>query len=209
MSDSNVTTALLSALTPDDVSRYLASRGWQLEHRDPGIKEVWQLPSAGGPQGRIMLPLATDYADFSRRFHEAFQALGAIYDCAPGVLAGRVAAARQPATPTKITVGCGAMTDLAIPLLAGLEGVLDHAAGNLEYYSEHGSDDTAAEDLRRLIELIANAMQAIASDITDAIDANPAVTAQDAVATLRARATALAADSGKWYDPRSGWGEDD
>ncbi len=41
-----------------------------------------------------MLPLATDYVDFPRRFRETLQALATIYDCDLNQLVERIAAAR-------------------------------------------------------------------------------------------------------------------
>ncbi|MBF6225213.1 hypothetical protein IU470_08830 [Nocardia abscessus] len=81
-------------LSPPVVSQYLASHDWQLESRDQDIKEIWRLPGEDGLLGRIMLPLATDYVDFPRRFRETLQALATIYDCDLIQLVERIAAAR-------------------------------------------------------------------------------------------------------------------
>lgn len=85
---------IASTLSPPAVSQYLASHDWQLEARDQGVREIWRLPGADGPLGRVMLPLATDYADFSMRFRDTLQALATIYDWNLGQLAERIAAAR-------------------------------------------------------------------------------------------------------------------
>lgn len=82
-----------SVLSPPVVSQYLASHGWQLESRDQDIKEIWRLPGEDGLLGRIMLPLATDYVDFPRRFRETLQSLATIYDCDLAQLVERIAAA--------------------------------------------------------------------------------------------------------------------
>lgn len=84
---------ITSILSPHEVSKYLAVEGWQLETRDRGIKEIWRLPSQGGLLGRIMLPLAIDYVDFSRRFRDTLEALATIYDLDPAELAERIIAA--------------------------------------------------------------------------------------------------------------------
>jgi hypothetical protein len=71
-----------STLTPPAVSQYLATQNWELETRQAEVREIWRLPDEGGHgvRGRIMLPLATDYADFPQRFNEALLALGRIHD---------------------------------------------------------------------------------------------------------------------------------
>ncbi|WP_405166115.1 hypothetical protein OG203_14160 [Nocardia sp. NBC_01499] len=85
---------IASTLSPPAVSQYLASQDWQLEARDQDVREIWRLPGADGPLGRVMLPLATDYADFPVRFRDTLQALATIYDWNIGQLAERIAAAR-------------------------------------------------------------------------------------------------------------------
>ncbi|MFI6168012.1 hypothetical protein ACIBCN_14620 [Nocardia sp. NPDC051052] len=85
---------IASTLSPPAVSQYLASHDWQLEARDQDVREIWRLPGADGPLGRVMLPLATDYADFPVRFRDTLQALAAIYDWNIGQLAERIVAAR-------------------------------------------------------------------------------------------------------------------
>lgn len=66
------------APSPQAVSRYLAGHGWELESAVPDVKEIWRLPGPDGLRGRVMLPLATDYVDFSRRFDDTLQALAAL-----------------------------------------------------------------------------------------------------------------------------------
>ncbi|MEY9932426.1 hypothetical protein ABH926_007077 [Catenulispora sp. GP43] len=67
---------IASTVTPRRVSHYLATT-WDLESRVEGIKEIWQLRDEDGKlQGRIMLPLATDYVDFFDRFTEALNMVG-------------------------------------------------------------------------------------------------------------------------------------
>lgn len=80
-------------LSPTAVSQYLASHHWELESRHEA-KEIWRLPGADGPRGRVMLPLATDYVDFPQRFIDVLYALGCIYDWDAAQLAERIMAAR-------------------------------------------------------------------------------------------------------------------
>lgn len=85
---------VMATLSPPAVSQYLAAHEWELEARDPEVKEIWRLPGEHGPRGRIMLPLATDYVDFPRRFQDTIRALASIYDWDPAQLVERVTAAR-------------------------------------------------------------------------------------------------------------------
>src|SRR5258707_1102027 len=84
-------------ITPADLSTYLASTPpWQLEARQDDVREIWTLPGPYGRlQARIMLPLATDYADFSDRFSDAIAAVGHIYDCL------QIDEGSRPASPCK------------------------------------------------------------------------------------------------------------
>ncbi|MFJ8888139.1 hypothetical protein ACIRJR_32715 [Streptomyces sp. NPDC102402] len=66
-------------LTPPAVAQFLAAHSWQLEAQLPHVKEVWRLPGPDGDKGRIMLPLATDYTDFTQRFRDALISLGHIH----------------------------------------------------------------------------------------------------------------------------------
>lgn len=67
-------------LTPLDVSQYLAANDWHLERQDES-KEIWSLAGVGSRgRVRVMLPTATDYADFQQRFQDLLYALGRIYD---------------------------------------------------------------------------------------------------------------------------------
>lgn len=67
-----------STLAPQAVSEYLSLSPWHLERRD-SIKEIWRLTGPDGTlTGRLMLPLATDYSDFSDRFYDALLAIGQV-----------------------------------------------------------------------------------------------------------------------------------
>ncbi|UNZ18048.1 hypothetical protein HC362_14265 [Streptomyces sp. 891-h] len=84
-----------SALTPSAVSQFLASHDWELELQQPKVREVWRYaasPLATAP--RVMIPLATDFADFAPRFVDALESLGHIHDWDAGKLLERVIAAR-------------------------------------------------------------------------------------------------------------------
>ncbi|MFI6575344.1 hypothetical protein ACIBFB_06050 [Nocardiopsis sp. NPDC050513] len=67
-------------LTPRDVSRFLAAHGWELESRRPGVREIWRLEdSPDHGSARVMLPLATEYADFRARFRDIIDSLCHVY----------------------------------------------------------------------------------------------------------------------------------
>lgn len=80
---------LASVLEPGAVRAWLVAHGWELERAEEGVREIWGLP---GRRARVMVPLAVDYVDFSRRFAELLGALGAIYGLDASVLGARIAA---------------------------------------------------------------------------------------------------------------------
>jgi hypothetical protein len=69
-----------AALTPSAVSEFLrACAPWNLEDQIDHLKEIWTRPASGdGPRARLMLPLATDYADYEQRFADALRAIGIV-----------------------------------------------------------------------------------------------------------------------------------
>lgn len=69
-----------AALTPTEVSQFLeVSHAWQLEKRVDHVREIWTRPASGEtPRARVMLPLATDYADFKLRFIDALRAIALV-----------------------------------------------------------------------------------------------------------------------------------
>ena len=82
-----------AALTPSAVSQFLAASQWELESKRDKVREVWRLPGAEGDlRGRIMLPLATDYADFPQRFRDTLFSLGHINHWDPAELYEHVVA---------------------------------------------------------------------------------------------------------------------
>jgi hypothetical protein len=72
--------AVAAALTPTDVSQFFkVSYQWELEKRVDHVQEIWvRPPSDDAPRARIMLPLATDYADYEQRFEDALRAIALI-----------------------------------------------------------------------------------------------------------------------------------
>ncbi|WP_328914248.1 MULTISPECIES: hypothetical protein [unclassified Streptomyces] len=87
---------IASALTPAAVSQFLASQDWELEQRQPKVREVWRHRSDGPllAAPRVMIPLATDYADFAPRFIDVLESLGHIHDWDAGQLLEHVLATR-------------------------------------------------------------------------------------------------------------------
>ncbi|MFE2476426.1 hypothetical protein [Streptomyces sp. NPDC059389] len=70
-----------ATLSPTAVSQFLAAHDWKLESRQPNVREIWRLTGTNGAlEGRIMVPLATDYVDFQQRFQETLESLGYIHD---------------------------------------------------------------------------------------------------------------------------------
>jgi hypothetical protein len=69
-----------AALTPRAVSEFLrACESWKLEDRIDHVKEIWTRPASDvGPSARVMLPLATDYADYAQRFADALHAIAIV-----------------------------------------------------------------------------------------------------------------------------------
>lgn len=85
-----------SALTPAAVSQFLASQDWELEQRQLKVREVWRYRSDGPllASPRVMIPLATDFADFTPRFIDALESLGHIHDWDASQLLEHVLATR-------------------------------------------------------------------------------------------------------------------
>ncbi|WP_214107926.1 YbjN domain-containing protein [Acrocarpospora catenulata] len=72
---------LVQTLTPNAVSRYLASHDWELESRQDDIREIWRLPGHDGDLlARIMLPLDSEYLDYPRRFFDALKTITLVND---------------------------------------------------------------------------------------------------------------------------------
>lgn len=85
-----------------------------------------------------------------------------------------------------------------------LEGEFERLGENVDHYAWIERDEEA---MNRLVSLVADAMQAIAADITDRSAEHPGLTSNQIVADLRERATELCPESVRSYDPRIGWGD--
>ncbi|MFJ9841682.1 hypothetical protein ACIRYZ_14665 [Kitasatospora sp. NPDC101155] len=72
---------MASTLTPTAVARFLAAQGWTTESRTDGVKEIWSrvVDSDSTERAWVMIPFATDYVDFERRFSEALIAISRIH----------------------------------------------------------------------------------------------------------------------------------
>jgi hypothetical protein len=102
------------ALTPTAVSQFLASSDWELESRKDRIREIWRLPGDGGQdQGRIMLPLATNYVDFADRFRDTLLSIGHIHRWAPDELYEHIVGTRADLFFVRLDQAAG---DGTIPL---------------------------------------------------------------------------------------------
>lgn len=83
------------ALTPSAVSQFLASHNWELELQQPRVREIWRYAASSlATTPRVMIPLATDFEDFTPRFVDALESLGHIHDWDAGQLLERVIATR-------------------------------------------------------------------------------------------------------------------
>lgn len=82
---------LAEVLNPTAVQQYLAANDWELESQVPDVREIWRLH---GDRARIMLPLATDYVDFTQRFRDTLKALATVYSWDPAHLAEVIAGTR-------------------------------------------------------------------------------------------------------------------
>ncbi|MBO2458125.1 hypothetical protein [Actinomadura violacea] len=106
---------VVDTLAPTAVSQYLATQHWELESRRDHIREIWRLfDDHGRLQGRIMLPLATDFEDFRQRFYDALRAIGKINDWDAQQLQEQISAVRADLFFIRLDQD---MTDGTIPLL--------------------------------------------------------------------------------------------
>ncbi len=104
---------IASALAPLAVSQFLASHDWELEYQQPDVREVWRYgPSQVSSAPRVMIPLATDFADFVPRFVDALESLGHIHNWDAGQLLERVIATRADLFFVRLDQG---MIDGTIP----------------------------------------------------------------------------------------------
>ncbi|MEV4225514.1 hypothetical protein AB0J81_00115 [Streptomyces bobili] len=104
---------IASTLTPLAVSQFLASHDWELEHQQPEVRQVWRYGAGHlSTAPRIMIPLATDFADFMPRFADALESLGHIHDWDASQLLERVIATRADLFFVRLDQG---MIDGTIP----------------------------------------------------------------------------------------------
>lgn len=141
-----------SALTPSAVSQFLASHDWELELHQPKVREIWRY--AGSPLAttpRVMIPLATDFEDFTPRFADALESLGHIHDWDAGQLLERVIATRADLFFVRLDQE---MTDGTIPFqqaektLQALLKMMKSAATTAAdpYHSHRGRRPAAVND---------------------------------------------------------------
>ncbi|WLQ34665.1 hypothetical protein P8A18_15020 [Streptomyces castrisilvae] len=84
-----------ATLSPSAVSQFLAAHQWELEARQDHVREIWRLPGTNGAiEGRIMLPLARGFDDFSQRFTDTLLSLGHIHSLDAVTLYERIIATR-------------------------------------------------------------------------------------------------------------------
>lgn len=91
--DLDVLNDLESSLTPASVRQWLAAESWALVQSSEGVAELWARPDEGsGGSGRnILLPLATDFIDFPRRFRSMLNDLRRTYDLSLSELVQEIA----------------------------------------------------------------------------------------------------------------------
>ncbi|TMR18532.1 hypothetical protein ETD86_21520 [Nonomuraea turkmeniaca] len=104
---------LVNSLAPSAVSQFLASHDWELESRQEHVREIWRLPDRSPQAARIMLPLATDFVDFSERFYDALRAIGRVNDWDADRLYERIIATRSDLLYIRLDQ---AMPDGTIPI---------------------------------------------------------------------------------------------
>jgi hypothetical protein len=86
-------TDLEASITPEAVRQWLAAEQWSLVQARSGVAELWGLPdeTARGALRNVLLPLATGYADFGRRFKSLLNELSRAYDLTLTDLAQQIA----------------------------------------------------------------------------------------------------------------------
>jgi len=85
---------LESSLSLSSIRQWLAAERWSLTQEKPGVAELWSRPD-GDERGQIydvLVPLATSYVDYTRRFKTLLADLGRAYDLTLNDLAQKIAA---------------------------------------------------------------------------------------------------------------------
>lgn len=72
---------LEASVTPDAVRQWLAAERWALVQSREGVAELWSVPDDDirRPVKNVLLPIATSYADFARRFKSLLDDLRRAY----------------------------------------------------------------------------------------------------------------------------------
>ncbi|MDF2916576.1 MAG: hypothetical protein K0S70_793 [Microbacterium sp.] len=70
-----------ASVTPASVRQWLAAERWSLVQSNDNVAEVWSRPDSQlrSPIKAVMLPLATDYVDYGRRFKSVLEDLRRLY----------------------------------------------------------------------------------------------------------------------------------
>jgi hypothetical protein len=84
---------LESSLSLSSVRQWLAAERWSLTQEKPGVAELWSRPDGEnlGHIYNVLLPIATSYADFGRRFKTLLADLGRAYELSLPDLAQEIA----------------------------------------------------------------------------------------------------------------------
>lgn len=75
-------TDMEASVTPNSVRQWLAAERWSLIHAREGIAELWGRPETASDQSvqNVLLPIATGYVDFARRFRSVLDDLRRAYN---------------------------------------------------------------------------------------------------------------------------------
>lgn len=84
---------LEASITPSDVRQWLAAEQWGLVQAREGIAELWSTPAERTELSikNVLLPLATSYVDFGRRFKTVLDDLAKAYELSLAELAQQIA----------------------------------------------------------------------------------------------------------------------
>lgn len=85
---------LAQLVSPTSLSTYLGTEGWNLTDRLRG-GDIWSLGSDNDPEASVLVPTATQFADYSRRLSETLDTLCELYDWDVPRLLASIAAVRS------------------------------------------------------------------------------------------------------------------